>query len=658
VIYQLIWFAFMLFSGLRMITPGLSLDARGPVIWINALSTLVLYTYILLIAFGLGRKAARFFPNLTRLESSLLSLLIGLGGIADGVLFIGLAGFLNIYVLFVGLAALGLYASYEWKAMVGEWLDILRQLKNISHQKFSPYQVIVFAIVIFWLFLLPLMALAPVKDYDALMYHLEIPRQFLAHGRIYFDSNMWRSAFPMLNEMLFLIGVAFHLESFAQLISLTFSLALVASIYAFSVRFFNRTVALLAVGIFLGNPVFPVYATVPGVDYSWACYEFWSIFALTIWLLSPELKDRNRWLFLVGLLSGFAASVKYLALPTMLILGLIVLWKSFSRHKGTWSQIGLNLALFGFPAALIISPWYLKSWIWTGNPFYPFLFGGSGWTSARQALYSEYMYSFGAGRGLLDFLLLPYNLYRHLPGFSTISLEIFHPLLWLAVGFIAIKGWRKFAHILVYIFFNGMFWALSVQQLRFLTPLIATLSIFSAVVLSRFSRVLKIVLTLGVVVGLMLVTVIYQLRSVADTQLFAYLSGQMSKSEYLSRNLYDFKATEFIQKNLQPSDRVLFLWSGAAYYCDARCIPDSDEFLALALAQGSPNPETLAHQLRAEGITHILLSRPNAYWFISLHDPNGNQRAALNYFEKTFIPHCAQSIYADSPLELFQLTCP
>ena len=43
---------------------------------------------------------------------------------------------------------------------------------------------------------------------------------------------------------------------------------------------------------------------------------------------------------------------------------------------------------------LVALPWYLRNWIWTGNPFYPFLFGGTYWDAFRAMQLS------GAGTGI------------------------------------------------------------------------------------------------------------------------------------------------------------------------------------------------------------------------------------------------------------------
>jgi hypothetical protein len=71
----------------------------------------------------------------------------------------------------------------------------------------------------------------------------------------------------------------------------------------------------------------------------------------------------------------------------------------------------------------------------------------------------------------------------------------------------------------------------------------------------------------------------------------------------------------------------------------------------------SPLPETLAEQLRAAGITHLMLNRIDANWFIEYHDPGGYHQTTLEYFEDHFLPACGRSIYSDSGVELYEIVC-
>jgi hypothetical protein len=237
------------------------------------------------------------------------------------------------------------------------------------------------------------------------------------------------------------------------------------------------------------------------------------------------------------------------------------------------------------------------------------------------------------------------------------SLEIFQPVLWLAFAFIFMKKWREYDYLVAYIFLGFIIWATNSQVIRFLLPLSGFLALLSAYVLSQFSRLIQKSISIGFVGGLMIVAVVYQIQQVSDSSLLNYISGRFSANEFLQKTVYDYKTTQFIQNNLQRTDRVLFLWDGQGYYCGDRCVPDNDESMAIQLSIDSPSPGALAHQLRLKGITHLLMGRPNAYWFISLHDPRQRHQIALNYFEKVFLPTCAKSIYQDGQLELFSITC-
>ena len=82
--------------------------------------------------------------------------------------------------------------------------------------------------------------------------------------------------------------------------------------------------------------------------------------------------------------------VKYTSfiLPLLLLAWLIL--SEWRQRRELWRD-GLRFIL---PAVLVAAPWYLRNWVWTGNPFYPFLFGGRGWDAFLAAHYA------GAGTGI------------------------------------------------------------------------------------------------------------------------------------------------------------------------------------------------------------------------------------------------------------------
>lgn len=605
----------------------------------------------------MGRKLTIRLTELTILEQILLALALGFGVVSTGIFFLGIIGQLSALTVYIWLTVCGFAASFQWQEMFATlrrkgYFHIWR-----SHANQNWLDILFPLILCLSLILLIPSVLTPVRDYDALMYHLQVPRLFLERGSYFFDPEFYRLSYPSLTEMLFLVGIAFDVDIFSQWISLTYAIIFFLSVYAYGKRFFTPEVGLLAVCILAGNPAFPTYAASPSNDFSWAGYDFWCIFALSIWASMNNRERRNKFLILAGIMAGLAAGTKYLSLPFIAIAGVLVLGTSINIKEDTKQAPLKALTIFGLATAIVASPWYIKNLAWTGNPFYPLVFGGPGWGALQKSLLNDYMGSFGTGPGIQDLLLIPVNLYLAQPRFATMSLEIFHPLLWLGFGIVFTKGWRNHILLVIYSAAGFIVWSLSMDVIRFLLPLSGCLAILSSHVISTFPRSIKRAVSIIFIAGFMLITIGYQISEISSTGTFRYLAGEMTSSKFLEKNVYDYKATEFILENVDKADRVLFLWSGQGYYCDFRCIPDDEQTIAIILSMDSPSPQTLAHELRSGGVSHLLLGKPDAYWFISLHDPRHRHRDALEYFENTFLPACGKSIFKDELIELYQITC-
>ncbi len=634
-----------------MLKPGL--EARGGTTWSRIAFLLILYIYINLVAFGLGRLALNYLhlTLCTKTEIGLLSHLLGLGCLSAGVMILGLAGWLGTGTIFLWLAGAGIIALIGWNG--AGWLP-----DAVSWRGKGIYVILLQIIGCISIPLLLLECLSPVWDYDALLYHLEVPRQFLAHGRLYFDPEVLRSSYPYLGEMLFLMGIVFDLDSVAKLVNLTYAILFILSSIAFSMRFFGHEAAYTTAGILIGAPAFWMWATWAGIDFAWASYEFWSVYFVLLWLADNKRNTRT-WLALAGVMSGLAASTKYLSLPSLLIVGVLIVWKSLQEPKLLLKEAFSNLLIFGLSAGIVAGGWYVKNWIWTGNPVYPLIFGGPGWEPLEAQVLNDYVYSFGVGKSLWDFLILPYNVYVFQEQFSTIGLELIHPILWLA--FLFPFRWmssRKHDLIILYTVLLFVSWAINSQVIRFLLPLTAFLSILAGAVVETFSVSLKNILRFVIIVGFMLFNLIFQIAWLQEQGSWSYVSGNSSANEYLQNMSYGFRAIQYIQQELKPNEKALFLWDGRGYYCDERCIPDDEQSTAVQLAFGSPPPELLAEKLRQDGVTHLVLSKPDANWFIAYHDPRKLHRKTLDYFTETFFPACGKPVYTDVDTSVVEITCP
>ena len=136
-------------------------------------------------------------------------------------------------------------------------------------------------------------------------------------------------------------------------------------------------------------------------------------------------------------------------------------------------------------------PFYLKNWIVTGNPFYPFfyeLFDGLLWDADQARLYDIFIQGLGMGRSLIDYLLLPWNLsFRarmESPHFDGILGPIFFLMLPFLIGK---RRWEIPIRVLIlYSLMTFLFWASSAQQIRYLIPLFALLAIVTGAILTHY----------------------------------------------------------------------------------------------------------------------------------------------------------------------------
>ncbi len=646
----------VLFLWLTVLGWYLFIPPSTPVnIWISFPFLFLLFGYVCLTAFGVGRIAVhRLDVPLSILESNLVAFLLGLGLLSMSIMLVGMLGWLTRTGIFACLTVIGFLASSEWMVIAQNAAVGIRMIR-LPHAN-SVYEKLLFILGIGLFPILIANSLTPVWDYDALLYHMEIPRQFLSQGRIFFNPEVMRSAYPFLGEMLFLVGMIFRLDPLAKLISLAYAILFIFSTYSFACRFFHREVALVAAGILVSNPAFPLWATWAGIDFAWAVYELWAVYAISLWLIA-EKTTTGKWLVLAGVMSGLAASTKYISIPALLILAVIILWKTIEGSKRPFAEAFRNLWTFGISAGLIMGTWYIKNWVWTGNPVYPLVFGGLGWDPLKDQILKGYMQTFGVGTSLVDYFLVPYNVYAHQNQFSTAFQEIVHPLIWLAFVFPFLKKTKKYSILFVYGTLYYVWWLLGLQVIRFLLPLSAFFAILAGDVIERLPLLIRNVLKLGLITGLMIFNLVYQTSVLRNSGTFLYLLGRKSSDEFLRLFVDDFSVKQYIQNSLDFDKRVQFLWDGRGYYCDSRCIPDDEQSQAVKLALNSANPESLARELNATGITHLMLNRTDAGWFVRYHDPHEYHKRTLQYFEDTFLPACGKSIYRDAGTELYEITC-
>lgn len=423
--------------------------------------------------------------------------------------------------------------------------------------------------------------LGPELSFDALWYHLTLPKLWLEEQRIWYIPGglLYYAAMPKLGELLYLPVLAMQGEILAKVIHFLFGLGTCLAIYKISRQYTSSFFALLAAIVFFSNIVVSWEATTAYIDLIRAFYE---ILALGSFLVFAKTRKR-RWILLTGVLLGFAVTSKLLALGS---LGIFILLLGYLHvpQKAYKQFLISTLSLVGV-ALLIPLPWLLFAYFNTGNPVYPFFT-------------SLYPVSFFTAE--MSFFMFPYALFLlfiHAADPVSPLYLVFIPLL-----FLAWKKLSKEARLIA--FYCGLaliVWYITPQTGggRFILPYLPAFSMLVALVLARFQKekpfyrflIFLIVLNAVITIGY---------RGIANSRFLPVILGTESKETFLTNNLNfsygDFYDTDgFFKDTIKPSDRVLLYGFHNLYYVDFPFVHESwvkegDTFTYIAI-QNSTLPK-------------------------------------------------------------------
>jgi hypothetical protein len=642
--------------GLHLLIGERPIGDIGPRALLDTAFALALAAVVLLIAVGLGQRILRLnAAGWSLLDRTVWAAPIGLGFLAYGVLALGLIGWLQPGTLGLWLVIAGGWTRREWLSWLGEVRPALSRVPLAWCSSSRARRLFVLAAVLIFALAL-LQALTPPYDYDGLMYHLQGPRLFLQASRITVLPDNWQANGPATLDTLFILGLAFGSDTFAKLMHLTCGILLVLGVFGFGQRYIRPNGGWFAAAILLSIPIFSMWASWAYADMAWALFEFLGLYALIVW----RDQRQRRWLFIGGAFLGLALGSKYLALGTTALLGLWVIWHS--RRDGAKALL-LNGARFGGTAVLVGSPWYLKNWLLAGNPLYPFIFGGVGWDRMRLDWLLAFLYSFGNGHMLADYVRLPWDLYMQRANFTGFMGGIEWPSLLFpfAALYVFMRHNIQLNTVSTVVVFQLILWAVGSHQTRFLLPVFPGLSLLAAAVLmrllaTRYVRRWAQVLMIGFGAAFVGSTLLIVLLFFLSSRPWLVISGAESRDAFLRRMSGSYATLQFIQHQLDPQVRVLLMWDGRGYYCDARCLPDTAQSQWTQLVEAVADPAELAALLRGRGITQLLYS-PGDAQYIAQRDQTGRHQHAIDFFQQQFRPACTRVLYEDEFSKLYELTC-
>ncbi|MFN7947031.1 MAG: hypothetical protein U0Z53_16895 [Blastocatellia bacterium] len=541
------------------------------------------------------------------------------------------AGLLNLYrwpvavvSLLAGLALFARSVPQLWQAF-----RLADHTPDQSNDRI--FRRVALVIVIFPVLLALVAALAPPTGKDALIYHLALPKAFLAAGGLADVpgniANYYALGVEMNSVWALLLGRLFNLsvaEAATGALTFAFYPLLLSAVYGWARELkLGQAWALVAAAMVSAIPTAWQSAASGYTDLALTLYLLLTIHAAARWwrTLHP------LYLIQVALAVGCALTIKLTAVFAVFPLMLIFLLRARAAQQQSLNHRRLLLAglLTLAGAGLLGSQWYLRNLVRTGSPVFPFyvsLWKGSapGWDAARSQMYSVFLANYGgATKGLLDYAATPFyvslvaqpELNTHYDGVLGISFLLGLPLLLFALRRADFNPELKVTACFCALLF--VCWLLTSEQLRFLLPTVTALAVAivaAAAMMTTESRrnragLLAWTLLLSALAGTLVSTAWFLERH----PLRAVLGGE-SRESYLARQLDYYPYYEIINAQLPPSARVwLINMRRDGYHIERPFFSDYlfEDYTLTRQVQAAADLNELRARTRAAGITHLLI---------------------------------------------------
>ncbi|MBI3079388.1 MAG: glycosyltransferase family 39 protein [Deltaproteobacteria bacterium] len=615
-------------------------------LWAAALSLLALCLGSLLLPRALaGRPVALLFGwGLGYLVLSHATLALGLLGGLHRELIVG------AFMVLLGGVAVPAWRGRLKRTLPAAWTEIQR----------CPALSLVALVGLPLLY--SLLAYLPETGRDALLYHLSLPRRYLEGHRIAPVEGSIFSHFPAFMEMLFVLGLV-QSEQAARLLHVSFALLTAGSLVALSRGLLPRGGGVLAALLFLAIPTVAVTAPSAYVDLALTFYTTAALLAFFRWKEHGE----PIWLWLMALSTGAALSVKHTALPSVLVLTLLLLLGLQRRSVSGLRSIPTVLRFWGISLS-VAAPWYVKSLILTGNPIFPFfypLLGGAGWERVQAEVYDGFLASYGMGQRWVDHLLLPWNVsFRAVLDYGLPAGVGFDgrmgPLYFLGGMALLLSLVRLRRHwadwlpdrvqdLLLYGGLGFLFWAGSSQQVRYLVPVLAPSTVAAAFLIREAMAVIPRQglrsSALGLCLGVPLAWNVFESgRALSRLDPVPFLLGREPAERYLARMLpLSYPMFRWINQELPPGARVFMVWMrNYGFYLDRPYYSDSvyEAYTIERVLSEAADAESVRTWFRQRGFTHLLI---NHRLFLRGLQPReglealGQRRAAFVQFRDRYL---------------------
>ena len=573
---------------------------------------IILFLVVIFFIWAMGRRLFRltklnFSPSL---ETNIFAFGLGLGFWGYFMFFLGILGGLYSKVILSFFIVISLCCFKEMK-------DIVKVIKSIYFHKFFSFSL--WGVILGFAFFLSFLgALGPAVSTDALRYHLSIPNLYLLNHKIFPLSNNLFSNFPASMDMLYLFCLSLGSQSLAKMVHCLVGILSALTIYSLGKKYFNFEIGVIAANLFFTTPFVLLLSSVAFIDLGVVFFFFLSVYAL----LNYDREKKINYLLVSAIFAGLAIGTKYSGGLFIFVLGLLFFYKRAIIDKARFYFAIKELVLFYSVVLIIVSPWLLRNFFYTKNPFYPFL-------EAGNHLYMKILCMTGIRINTLNWLWLPliapWHITLYVTHFENWRLGMVY-LTFLPFLFLLKKIDTRIKYFGCYCLIIYLIWVYSIQNVRFLLPVFPILCIIIAYIVSKvisFVRTPQRERKLGskgfevfiksTLVFIFLWNILdFMMRSPYFISQLYLTFGRISRTDYLRKELPFYDIFQYINHHLPVSAKILFLGQYREGGYLKRNYLYSSEFekpILFSLLDLVNRPEGLLEKLKLLGITHLLFNK-------------------------------------------------
>jgi len=556
---------------------------------------------LVVAALGLGRSLQRLFPEgFSQLDRWTFTLLGGLGLLGIALFLLGQFWFSRWGIISVLLVGIGIGLK-NFARIISGFRTTLAKVKL----PLLPTIVIAMMLLVTAIGGLAL----PTGDMnnDSIAYHYLGPKVWLRDRQIRPVPDEVFTAFPAVVETQYAALMSLGGQRAPGFFAVTSLIAILLVTASLAVR-----LGLSESGAWWAAALIVTMAALYRGAYGGFIDVVVAAFILGAARIGLDAEERRQYV-LFGILCGIAMAAKYTAIIPWILLVLCSLWISLIRHNGKADALR-NLSISCLVAVAVASPFYLRNWIFFGCPIYPppplllrfFTVKVMLPSVLHEIERNVRTTGKGMGRGLREFLLLPFNLTYHTANFRGAGGIGLAPLALGPIGVVAsrinvfARGLAMFAVLQV------AAWFATAQESRYLIAIYVIASLFAVLGWqyiaregSKYAKVLSAVVVAS--------SIAYGLAMIIPAR-FGDLRAAVSHSFEAKRMEQEIPFLEsFHYLNADPSVKKVLILDAymPAYYLDKAYIKPRGRWGEETLS-GLTDPRETLPRLSELSVTHVL----------------------------------------------------